>query len=230
MLCLTIKSEKISLEVYIEKIWLESGFWDGKCVYLFASFSFHFILISTSMGNESLHLFATSNVLQIGIMMCINSLLLLLCLLLFGANAQHEWVTYSCFVNVIWQFWYIFRTHQLPLYSCLRLWDKIGIKWFVASCSVCDTFIARWCFVCLVTRVQLGWSYRVSFSRLPTHDLPFIPYFSSFFCCFIFFLWAFRFSRALSFFLVISSNSSKFFLWTLSFPSFSSFLGRFFLD
>lgn len=32
-------------------------------VYLFASFSFHFILISTLMGNGSLHLFAMANAL-----------------------------------------------------------------------------------------------------------------------------------------------------------------------
>ena len=90
MWCLMIKLEKNSLEVCSEKIRLESGFWDDTCVYLFTSFSFHFILISTLMGNGSLHLFAMANALQTGILMCITSLLPLLHPLLFGVNARHE--------------------------------------------------------------------------------------------------------------------------------------------
>ena len=87
---LMIKSEKNSLEVYCERIRLESGFWDDNCVYLFASFFFHFIVIFALMGNGSLHLFLTANTLQTSILMCIVSLLLLLHLLLFDINAHHE--------------------------------------------------------------------------------------------------------------------------------------------
>ena len=46
----------------------------------------------TLIGNESLHLCATTNVLQTGVLMCIAPLLPLL-LLLFGINARNECVT-----------------------------------------------------------------------------------------------------------------------------------------
>ena len=85
-----IKPEKNSLEVCCERIRLESGFWDDNCVCLFASFFFHFKFIFALIGNGSLHLFATANVFQTNILMCIASLLLLLRLLLFGINARHE--------------------------------------------------------------------------------------------------------------------------------------------
>ena len=78
-----IKSEKNSLEVCGERIRLKSSFWDDNCVYLFALFSFLFILISTLIGNGSLYLFATANALQTNILMCITSLLSLLHPLLF---------------------------------------------------------------------------------------------------------------------------------------------------
>ena len=162
--------------------------------------------------------------------MCITSLLPLLHPLLFGVNARHEWVTYICFVNVIWRFWYTFWTHQLPRYFCLHLWDKIGITWFVTLCSLCSAFITSWCFVCPTTHVWLGWSCHVNFSQFPTHDLAFIPYFS-----FLFFIASFSScGHFVSLELSPSSLSfppfsGKFFLWALPFPLFSSFHGRFFL-
>lgn len=42
------------------------------------------------MGNESLHLCATANALQTGVLMCIPPLLPLLRPLLFGINARNE--------------------------------------------------------------------------------------------------------------------------------------------
>ena len=61
-------------------------------MYLFLSFPFLFIVMLTLIGNESLHLCATANVLQTGVLMCIAPLLPLL-LLLFGINARNECVT-----------------------------------------------------------------------------------------------------------------------------------------
>ena len=85
-----IKLKMNSLGVYHKRIQLESGFWDENCVYLLVLSPFHFIIILTLMGNGSLHLFATVNALQTGILMCITSLLPLLRPLLFDINTHHE--------------------------------------------------------------------------------------------------------------------------------------------
>lgn len=88
----------------------------------------------------------------------------------------------------------------------------------IASCFVCGTFIARWCFVCSEAHVRLGWSRHVSFFfDFPAHDLPFIPYFSlslflfSFLFCFLFFLCGISSTRSSlpyrTLFLTVNSSS-----------------------
>ena len=122
-----IKLKMNSVGVYHKRIQLESGFWDENCVYLLVLFPFHFIIILALMGNGSLHLFATVNALQTGILMCITSLLLLLRPLLFDINTCHELVTYIGFVNAIGRFCYTFWTHQFTFHLAfgpylMRLW------------------------------------------------------------------------------------------------------------
>ena len=85
-----VKLEKDSLEVNYKRIRLKSGFWDDNCVYLLVSFYFLFIVMLALIGNKPLHLCATVNALQIGVLMCITSLLPLVCLLLFSINARNE--------------------------------------------------------------------------------------------------------------------------------------------
>ena len=81
------------------------------CVPLSCS-PFIFIVTSAVMGNSSLHLLATAKALQVGVLICITSMLLLFRLLLFHFNAHHKCVTYVCFIND-YRMVLIFWTYQV---------------------------------------------------------------------------------------------------------------------
>lgn len=91
----------------------------------------------TLIGNESLHLCATANVLQTGVLMCIALLLLLLCPLHFGINACNEWITYIGVVNVITTVLLFFDSSRLNL--IFQLWgghNRIDLN------RLCDEVVA----------------------------------------------------------------------------------------
>ena len=144
-----VKLEKDSLEVNYERLQLKSGFWDDNCVYLLVSFCFLFIVMLALIGNKPLHLCATVNALQIGVLMCITSLLPLVCLLLFSINAHNEWVSYIGLVIVIMMILlcFFFDSSTAPLFVSLSMrQDRNTVT--RRSGSMFDAFIASWCFVC----------------------------------------------------------------------------------
>lgn len=71
------------------------------------------------MGKKSLHLFATVNALQTGILMCLTPLFPLLRPLLFDINTRHEWETYIGYINAVWRFCYTFLDSSIYIPSSL---------------------------------------------------------------------------------------------------------------
>lgn len=128
----------------------------------------------------------------------------------------------------------VYLLHQCNMTVLIYFLDSLAAPLFLSSSLRQDRNKVIHRFVFLVQHIYcevwLGWSRRVSFSRFPTHDLPFIPYISLLFFIASFSSCGHFVSLELSpSSLSFPPFSSKFFLWALPFPLFSSFHGRFFL-
>ena len=83
----------------------------------------------------------------------------------------------------------IFWLISCPLYSYLRLWDKIRTQLSVTSCFMFDVVIVSWCLVYCMRCVWSGCSRHVSFSQLSR----------TFISCFYLFFFSFHFHSLLLF-------------------------------